>query len=126
MLNENAKKWVEALRSGKYRQCRDQLAKPTGAYCCLGVACEVYQKAVGDLVVGRDTIGRVTYDDQSAGLPHKVREWLGLRTRSGEFRDESGDWMHLTQLNDEEKRRFRTIAKVIESEPEGLFETGDK
>jgi len=30
------KRWIKALRSGKYKQKRDDLAR-NGAYCCLGV-----------------------------------------------------------------------------------------
>lgn len=29
-------KWIAALRSGEYRQCRDALVKD-GGFCCLGV-----------------------------------------------------------------------------------------
>ena len=37
--------WVEALRSGKYKQGRRALYKPyTEAYCCLGVLCKVAGK----------------------------------------------------------------------------------
>jgi len=35
-------KWVEALRSGDYKQATHQLYSITGdSYCCLGVACRV-------------------------------------------------------------------------------------
>ncbi len=33
-------KWVEALRSGKYQQAQQALLNK-GAYCCLGVLCDV-------------------------------------------------------------------------------------
>ena len=35
------KKWVKALRSGKYKQQREGFLKKDGAYCCLGVACSI-------------------------------------------------------------------------------------
>jgi len=38
------KKWVAALRSGKYKQGNNKLAELTSGgviHCCLGVACEV-------------------------------------------------------------------------------------
>jgi hypothetical protein len=42
---ENRKKWVQALRSGKYRQGSGTLRRwvdgTETAYCCLGVACDV-------------------------------------------------------------------------------------
>lgn len=34
-------KWVEALRSDKYFQCRDELTDGLGGFCCIGVAYEV-------------------------------------------------------------------------------------
>ena len=38
---EEFKKWIEALRSGKYKQGRDRLQSDVNSYCCLGVACIV-------------------------------------------------------------------------------------
>lgn len=118
-LNKNAKKWVRALKSGKYHQTKEVLHKEGGGYCCLGVACEVYQKSVGDLDLGVTVGGCVVYDGYMCSLPKKVREWLGLRTATGEFRGD--DLVSLVEMNDDGKR-FKTIAKLIESEPEGLFE----
>lgn len=39
-MKDLTKEWLEALRSGKYKQTRKHLHKGEG-YCCLGVACEV-------------------------------------------------------------------------------------
>lgn len=49
MLNENAKKWVQALRSGEYKQGKDAL-RDNDKFCCLGVACEVYKKENPDFI----------------------------------------------------------------------------
>lgn len=41
---EDKAKWVEALRSGKYRQNKNFLKHRFGgttSFCCLGVACEI-------------------------------------------------------------------------------------
>lgn len=35
------KQWIEALRSGKYRQGRGSLRSESGEYCCLGVLCDL-------------------------------------------------------------------------------------
>lgn len=59
-MNGNAKKWVEALRSGKYRQTKYQLAK-RGRYCCLGVGCEVARA------------NRVNITVEKAGGNHRLR-----------------------------------------------------
>jgi hypothetical protein len=44
---EFRKKWIEALRSGKYKQGREYLKKD-GFHCCLGVACEIYNEHFAD------------------------------------------------------------------------------
>ena len=44
MTNEQKelkRKWIEALRSGKYEQTRLRLRKGENSYCCLGVLCEI-------------------------------------------------------------------------------------
>lgn len=38
----NRKKWIQALRSGKFKQGMNYLEK-NGKHCCLGVACRVIQ-----------------------------------------------------------------------------------
>ena len=37
---KDLKKWIAALRSGKYSQTKEYLQDSRG-YCCLGVACEI-------------------------------------------------------------------------------------
>jgi hypothetical protein len=47
MSPEFKKKWVEALRSGDYKQGRGYLCNArTIEFCCLGVACELIDKNV--------------------------------------------------------------------------------
>jgi len=38
---KNIRKWVDALRSGEYKQTTGSLHDADG-YCCLGVACKVF------------------------------------------------------------------------------------
>lgn len=114
MLNPNAKLWVEALRSGKYKQVTDALENRHGQ-CCLGVACRVAIDNGLALRVNAD--GAVTYfGDDTAELPRAVKEWLGLATSYGRF----DDLTSLVALNDNGSS-FDMIADIIESEPEGLF-----
>lgn len=40
-MNQRLSEWLDALRSGKYRQGRDVLKSSGDSYCCLGVACEL-------------------------------------------------------------------------------------
>lgn len=116
MLNENAKKWVEALRSGKYNKTKKVLRNQEG-YCCLGVACEVAIENGLDLLV--DSRDITYYDGIGTVLPTKVKKWLKLNSHDGTFL--GGD---LILLNDSElvEYTFAKIADVIESEPEGMFE----
>lgn len=122
---EAQQKWVEALRSGEYQQCRTQLCllgadeKPSG-YCCLGVACELYRQYEGGLrVVDQVDGGYRRYDNNSAMLPEKVRRWLGLQTDNGFF-GVSPDGVTLAGKNDA-GASFAEIADIIESRPSGLF-----
>lgn len=41
MKADTKQKWLDALRSGRYRQGHDALCDDTGAYCCLGVLARV-------------------------------------------------------------------------------------
>ena len=49
MKAEIAKKWVKALRSGRYQQGKQALKvkskRGITRHCCLGVLCELYQNA---------------------------------------------------------------------------------
>ena len=110
MLNENAKKWVAALRSGKYKQGKGKL-RHEGRYCCLGVACDI-----SGLVAWEHN----SYDDEEYELTSQIKNWLGLNTSVGSYY-ESTTLLTLVALNDSGKS-FSEIADIIESEPDGLFE----
>jgi hypothetical protein len=105
MLNPVAKKWVKALRSGKYSQAKGQL-KTTEGYCCLGVLCDLAVKA-GVLKV---------FPTGRGNLPLNVKRWAGLVDPAGGY----DGHQNLADDNDS-GNRFKTIANIIESEPEGLF-----
>ncbi len=111
---------VEALRSGEYKQGTGRLSRDQNGvrqYCCLGVACMVYQKHVGDLKI--DTDGPVhSYDTDVHGLPEKVQEWYGFDTRCGRLKETARiayGYNSLLLLNDS-GYSFREIADVIEQE----------
>ena len=119
MLNENAKKWVAALRSGEYKQGTGRLHDAAdNAYCCLGVACEVYNKENPNSPLNKELIGgTVRYDNTTIALPAKVKEWLGLANISGAYNGGN----YLADDNDCHGMTFDDIAALIESEPQGLF-----
>lgn len=85
MRPEIARKWVDALRSGKYQQGKHRLGtvKENGdiEYCCLGVLCEV---AVAEGVIAPPSVitssyfeprGRVSYNQSEATPPEVVCAW---------------------------------------------------
>lgn len=118
MLNDNAKKWVEALRSGKFQQAKNRLATKDG-FCCLGVACEVaIENGVEIKKIVVDT-GGILYDYNEMLLPDSVKEWLNLTTCGSDY-EVIGNAQQLSADNDSGKT-FTKIADIIESEPEGLF-----
>lgn len=112
-MNDNARKWIAALRSGEFRQGRGQLRRDN-SYCCLGVACELYRRENGGewRHLGN---GRFSFFDVAGLLPNEVQCWLGLRRCDGFYGGSS-----LVGGNDG-GYSFAEIADLIESEPEGLF-----
>lgn len=116
-LNRVAKKWVAALRSGKYKQGKGALHRKNGdKFCCLGVLCNLAVKAGVIAAPKLISDGQFSYEGRAGTLPTKVTTWAKLRSPNGDNRF----WNSLDAMNDDGKR-FSTIAKFIESEPEGLF-----
>jgi len=107
MLNLVAKKWVAALRSGKYEQGTGQL-RNGDTYCCLGVLCDVALKE-GVLDIFPQTAGTLI------NVP-VVQKWSKLSNSWGGYSKKGS----LVDDNDANKT-FSQIADIIESEPEGLF-----
>lgn len=118
MTPEEARKaWVEALRSGEYKQGKGFLTID-GKYCCLGVACEL---AVADGVPVTVQKGFTTvYDGTSVLLPESVQKWLGLSVDNGSYVAGNHRQTDLAKRNDDGVK-FARIADIIESEPKGLL-----
>ena len=120
MLNENAKKWVAALRSGKYQQGKNWLRKGD-QFCCLGVACEL---AVAEGIVSYGVVGDVAkYGNKYSYLPREVQDWLGLSHIGATYHGGSKERVNSLPIqNDCDGLSFEQIADIIESEPKGLFQ----
>ena len=130
-MNKNAKKWVEVLRSGKYKQGQYYLKKGD-EFCCLGVACEIYgeENGVNWSYDGKPQIYR--FLGENGELPNALVDWLGMNSKTGLIELESSirvfgsvhkDWdssISLASLNDEEKS-FKEIADIIEEHQDILF-----
>jgi hypothetical protein len=135
-LNSNAQKWVDALRSGKYKQGQKALTVIAGDEeldCCLGVACKVAIenglelethtefKSIG---FGAEIVNKHLrfYDHSSYGtLPTKVAIWLGLSTNDGTYTLPGNNNSCVLTSDNDSGVPFDQIAATIESQPEGLF-----
>lgn len=106
-MNDNAKKWVKALRSGEYKQTQMALRDRNG-FCCLGVACDLYARE-------NSLDGDISHGSYLSGAFEPVRKWLGLSHATGLY-----DNGVLVSDNDHGKT-FDEIADIIEAEPNGLF-----
>jgi hypothetical protein len=115
---ENIAKWVEALRSGDFKQGKGALRTIDGSYCCLGVACEI-----SGVVTLRDRENHpiaeyVSVDDErdasASVLPSAVRDWLGVESYNPHIVDEHGEGHALSLWNDSEDADFDKIADLIE------------
>lgn len=119
---DNISKWITALRSGDYEQgCGCLVASSNGdnRYCCLGVACKLYQNEIGGLVeksklsLSQDAT-LTSFNADCNYLPNIVSEWFGFDSVDPrvEYR---GFIESLSQLNDKGKT-FTEIADLIEQE----------
>lgn len=113
---KNIKKWVQALRSGKYKQTKGSL-KVADRHCCLGVASEVYVQETGKGGWSRSSgcrgaayIFESTAGNASIILPHVVMKWLGLDSHDPTLKLEDGEEVDASELNDgdltQEEDRF--------------------
>jgi len=113
---ENLRKWVEALRSGKYVQgTGTNYNAKSDTYCCLGVACHVAEEN------GVDPTGPGGIHWRSRGaLTGQVAEWLGVgRTDPilvGAYNPEEvfDDSRTASRVNDTDGMSFAEIADLIE------------
>lgn len=108
MMNPEIKiLWLDALKSGEYKQGRHALCKINKKgekeYCCLGVLCEVAIKNGIDLRI-EDHDGEFSYDGNVAYHPKKVADWSGLTNTDASL---------LIRINDGSDS-FESVIKEIE------------
>lgn len=104
-------KWIDALRSGEYKQGQDRL-NDGDAFCCLGVACHT--------LYGPRDDGR--WFDMGTVAPDELVRDLHLRDENGGFPlgKELKNNPCLTDANDRDVS-FTEIADFIEANPEAVF-----
>lgn len=105
-----AKQWVDALRSGQYKQCTGQL-RTRDTFCCLGVLCNLHAQAHPEIAAQQRDKGQ--YMGVSNQIPSEVRRWSGMHTHSGSRGAFSAS---LIRLNDKLGYSFAQIADVIDQE----------
>jgi hypothetical protein len=123
MKPEVKKMWLDALRSGKYKQGKGALKIKTEKgfrHCCLGVLCELYQDnhkkklKEGEPHELDDISGVVDFSGNETFLPPEVSRWAGLNKIDPTIPVKTAAWdPSLSELNDA-GRKFTTIAKLIE------------
>lgn len=97
-------KWIEALRSGSYKQGSTRLNKGD-EFCCLGVLCEVLNQPYH-----RDEAGKIyEFDDGIPGFCAVPTKWHGIDNVHTYYNMNDGNngWWHCAQT-------FEQIADHIE------------
>lgn len=92
------KRWIEALRSGKYKQGIRALKPTRDTYCCLGVLCKV--------------MGARNWTEEYT-LPSHIYEKAGLNDEDPRIKWKGKTT--LATLNDE-GMSFKQIANIIEKQ----------
>lgn len=128
------KRWVKALRSGKFKQGQGTLKQfnkqGQTQHCCLGVLCELYnnqmkknkKKTLPETVCDNDSdfsFGYCRFGGKRDDLPREVKDWAGISSGLGKFYLSDDHYECLADLNDT-GRKFKTIANIIEKNYEQL------
>jgi hypothetical protein len=113
MKYEIAMKWVEALRSGNYKQGHFGLRYTNDKideFCCLGVLCDISGQGEwhkDNFLINDSSFQQ--YERKAGLLPNKVMEWAGIQTPDCKIYKDS-----LIALNDNKDYSFDQIAHYIE------------
>lgn len=132
MKPEIKKLWVDALRSGEYKQCTGSLIRypdheelkliktivpdeallNESSFCCLGVLCDLYRKETG-----QNLWKNGSFNNNYGVLPAIVLEWSGLIHHNPIVKVSSNlDNITISQANDYYNHDFNMIADVIEKQ----------
>ena len=116
MKNNIARRWANALRSGKYKKTTGALKRDDGSYCALGVLCDLYKKdgkPLGEKPAKNpeeDRDDAVSMGGEVHIPPKKVLNWAGLGIIQAE---------EIAGMNDD-GHSFRKIATHIDKNREIL------
>ena len=128
-LGKNQQKWIDALRSGKFKKGVGHLNQDN-YFCCLGVACEIFKDELNlDIKVKeyppsftKRSVSITNYATNNYSAPMDIVQHLGLHSPMGDSNDYLLD--SLTNLNDvkfEDDEDFNRIADYIEKNAQHYF-----
>lgn len=107
--------WVDALRSGKYRQARGRLRDDGDAMCCLGVLCDIVApdnwRYEEDQYRGPDGWHQ---DNFQMGIPENLLKTVGFEV-SEPIIEYKGERQAISLVNDG-GATFAEIADLIEAQ----------
>ena len=120
--------WLNALRSGEYKQGKQALRSADNKFCCLGVLCDLYVKEHGlewmydddyNPFIPPEHYNFILNEGAACyNYPHdKVFEWAGMGEEDDKIPQKlrpNKKSTHLYCLNDWEDYTFEQIADVIE------------
>ncbi len=121
-MNKNAKKWIKALRSGEFKRTESVLNNECG-YCCLGVACAVYERETGKMLP-RDKNGYYYHGCLKREFS-VVKEWVGLKDDVGSLENDPKRSLAYYNDNYGSYDGFNDVADLIEKNQEELFTKGE-
>ena len=101
--------WLDALRSGNYKQGKNRLRRDK-YFCCLGVACDVYDSSQWWDEI--EPSGIMTYLGNASSLPQNLFHYYGFKAHANST---------LMTLNDYEGYNFKRIASYIIKHKAELF-----
>lgn len=108
------KKWVEELRSGKYKQAKNVLYdKTTGGMCCLGLLCKIQGRDMEKIGPLENTSTLTDYKERP--VCHDGEDYDGTINTMKNYSAGLGfyEQKNLAEMNDEGKT-FPEIADCVE------------
>jgi hypothetical protein len=110
MTNKNMVRYLEALRSGEYKQCQKAVAKTDGSFCAIGVGLSLMvDEGLGEWVPSIDETLLRYIDKSPSKNPYLFQTdyfsiWLGISLRE----------INLIEMNDGRELSFSEIADELE------------
>lgn len=108
--------WLAALRSGEYNHGQGRLRTAGDRFCCLGVACNIYDPSIWT--------DDCYYLEEGSFLPEEIVRTLGLNDRDPKIEcAELGfpNGVTLSELNDSDGMTLARMADIIEKHSESIF-----